>query len=49
MYSRSAMDHSTRFVLVDRKGQIRGYYGIATGDPVPSLSDDARRLMKEQS
>ena len=45
----SAMDHSTRFVLVDRKGQIRGYYGIATGDPVPSLADDARRLMKDQS
>ena len=42
-----AMDHSTRFVLVDRKGQIRGYYGIATGDPVPQLAEDARRLAKE--
>jgi protein SCO1/2 len=41
------MDHSTRFVLVDRKGQIRGYYGIATGDPVPQLAEDARRVMKE--
>jgi len=45
----SAMDHSTRFVLVDQKGQIRGYYGIATGDPVPELSADARRLAREQS
>ena len=31
------MDHSTRFVLVDRKGRIRGYYGIAEGDPVAKL------------
>lgn len=45
----SQMDHSTRFVLVDRKGQIRGYYGISTGDPVPDLARDARRLAKEQS
>jgi len=42
------MDHSTRFVLVDRKGRIRGYYGIATGDPVPELAEDARRLSKEK-
>jgi protein SCO1/2 len=41
----SAMDHSTRFVLVDHKGRIRGYYGIATGDPVPELAADARRLI----
>ena len=43
------MDHSTRFVLVDPRGQIRGYYGIATGDPVPDLARDARRLAKEKS
>jgi protein SCO1/2 len=43
------MDHSTRFVLVDRKGQIRGYYGIATGDPVPELAADARRLIREET
>ena len=43
------MDHSTRFVLVDPQGQIRGYYGIAAGDPVPDLARDARRLMKEAS
>src|SRR5579864_5334375 len=41
------MDHSTRFVLVDSKGQIRGYYGIATGDPVPQLATDARALSKK--
>jgi protein SCO1/2 len=43
------MDHSTRFVLVDQQGRIRGYYGIATGDPVPDLARDARRLAKGQS
>jgi protein SCO1/2 len=41
------MDHSTRFVLVDRKGRIRGYYGIAEGDPVVKIAADAARLEKE--
>jgi protein SCO1/2 len=41
------MDHSTRFVLVDAHGRIRGYYGIATGDPVPELAADARRVTQE--
>lgn len=44
----AGMDHSTRFVLVDKKGRIRGYYGIAQGDPVAKLSKDAARLEKEQ-
>ncbi len=43
------MDHSTRFVLVDKKGRIRGYYGIAEGDPVAKLARDAARLEKEQA
>jgi protein SCO1/2 len=43
----AGMDHSTRFVLVDRKGQIRGYYGIAEGDPVARIAKDAGRLEKE--
>ena len=42
----AGLDHSTRFVLVDSTGQIRGYYGIAEGDPVPQLAADARRLSK---
>jgi len=41
------MDHSTRFVLVDKKGRTRGYYGIADGDPVERIATDARRLEKE--
>ena len=44
-----AMDHSTRFVLVDRKGRIRGYYGIAQGDPVAQIEADAQQLAKESS
>jgi protein SCO1/2 len=43
-----AMDHSTRFVLIDKKGRIRGYYGIAEGNPVDKIARDAARLEKEQ-
>jgi protein SCO1/2 len=43
------MDHSTRFVLVDRQRQIRGYYGIAEGDPVPQLAADARQVARENA
>jgi protein SCO1/2 len=43
----AAMDHSTRFVLVDKRGQIRGYYGLADGDPVEKLTHDAAVLDKE--
>ncbi len=41
------MNHSTRFVLVDRKGQLRGYYGTTDEDPVAKVASDARRLRKE--
>jgi len=43
-----SMDHSTRFVLVDRKGRIRGYYGLFDGDPVARLAKDAARLETEK-
>jgi protein SCO1/2 len=43
------MDHSTRFVLIDKKGQVRGYYGLFDGDPVSRLAKDAARLETEQS
>jgi protein SCO1/2 len=41
--------HSTRFALIDQKGQIRGYYGIGTDDPVGNLKTDAARLEKGNS
>jgi protein SCO1/2 len=43
----AGLDHSTRFVLIDKKGRIRGYYGIAEGDPVSRIAKDAARLEKE--
>jgi cytochrome oxidase Cu insertion factor (SCO1/SenC/PrrC family) len=41
------IEHSTRFALVDRQGRIRGYYGIAEGNPVDKIARDAQRLEKE--
>jgi protein SCO1/2 len=41
------IEHSTRFALVDGKGRIRGYYGIAEGNPVEKIAHDAERLEKE--
>ena len=43
----SSMNHSTRFVLIDQKGRIRGYYGTMTGDPVKQIAADARQLREE--
>jgi len=44
-----SLEHSTRFVLVDRHGKIRGYYGAAQDDPTPGLIVDIRRLERERS
>ena len=41
--------HSTRFVLVDQRSQIRGYYGTADDSAIPDLIADIRRLAKEKS
>lgn len=43
------LTHSTRFVLVDGKGRIRGYYGTSDDSPVSDLLADIRRLEKEPS
>ena len=43
----AGLDHSTRFVLVDKKGRIRGYYGITDGDAVARVTADAKRLAQE--
>ena len=37
--------HSTRFVLVDRKGHIRGYYSGTEEDDLKRLTADAKRLL----
>jgi protein SCO1/2 len=41
------MNHSTRFVLVDKRGRFRGIYSTQEGDPVAQVSADARQLQKE--
>ncbi len=44
-----SMNHSTRFVLVDKRGRVRGIYGTQDGDPVGKVSADALQLQKENS
>lgn len=43
------MDHSTRFVLIDKQGRVRGYYGLFDGDAMSRLTKDAARLEAEKS
>lgn len=40
--------HSTRMVLVDRHGQIRGYYEATDADAVTKLLADTNHLLREQ-
>src|SRR6266571_373002 len=40
--------HSTRIVLVDRHGQIRGYYDATEADAVTKLVADTNHLVREQ-
>ena len=44
-----SLQHSTRFVLVDRQGRIRGYYGTSEDDPTMHLIADIRRLARDHS
>jgi cytochrome oxidase Cu insertion factor (SCO1/SenC/PrrC family) len=40
--------HSTRVVLIDRRGVIRGYYDALAPDAVTKLAADANHLFREQ-
>ena len=40
--------HSTRMILVDRHGAIRGYYDAVEADAVTKLVADATHLLREQ-
>jgi protein SCO1/2 len=40
--------HSTRAVLVDRQGKIRGYYDMTATDGVTKLIADTHHLLREQ-
>lgn len=39
--------HSTRFVLVDRKSEIRGYYETSEAEAIPKLLADIRAVAGE--
>jgi protein SCO1/2 len=41
-----SLEHSTRFVLIDAAGQIRGYYLTSEADAIPNLIRDARVLLR---
>ncbi|PWT99946.1 MAG: hypothetical protein C5B51_26060 [Terriglobia bacterium] len=44
-----SLDHSTRFVLVDRAARIRGYYASSEDDFLDKLLRDLRRVEREKS
>jgi protein SCO1/2 len=44
-----SLQHSTRFVLMDRKSRVRGYYLTSEPDAISQLIADARRLLRERS
>jgi protein SCO1/2 len=43
------LEHSTRFVLVDRTARVRGFYLTSEEDAIPRLIADAKRLLREQT
>jgi protein SCO1/2 len=42
------LEHSTRFVLVDKKSRVRGFYLSSDSDALPRLVADARGLLRER-
>jgi protein SCO1/2 len=44
-----SLDHSTRFVLVDSRSQIRGYYDTSEKGSIPKLIDDIHAIAGERS
>src|SRR5438309_4778734 len=47
-YEKGIPIHSTRMILVDRHGAIRGYYDAAEPDAVTKLMADTTHLLREQ-
>jgi protein SCO1/2 len=43
------LQHSTRFVLVDRQGRIRGYYDTSDASSIPKVISDIRALARERA
>jgi cytochrome oxidase Cu insertion factor (SCO1/SenC/PrrC family) len=44
-----SLDHSTRFVLVDRKEQVRGFYLTEDSDAIQRVIADAKALIRERN
>jgi protein SCO1/2 len=42
------LDHSTRFVLIDRASRVRGFYLTSEPDAITRLVADAKSLLREQ-
>lgn len=42
-----ALEHSTRFVLVDRKSRIRGYYDTSDANAISTVIGDIQKLQRE--
>ncbi len=45
----ATLEHSTRFVLVDRQSRIRGYYDTSESRAIPRLIEDIYALARESS
>ena len=45
----AGLEHSTRFVLVDRQSRIRGYYDTSESRAIPRLIEDIFALARERS
>jgi protein SCO1/2 len=43
------LQHSTRFILIDKHLQIRGYYLTSEPDAIPRVIEDAKSLLREPS
>ena len=43
-----SLEHSTRFVLVDRASRVRGFYLTSEEDAIPRLVADAKSLVRER-
>ena len=43
------LTHSSRFVLVDDRGHIRGYYDTSEESSIPQLVRDVHRLLRDRS
>jgi len=44
-----SLNHSTRFVLVDARGHIRGFYGTADDSDIPHLIASIQQLASESA